>query len=523
MNRETTTMTDSQRHPLQIAKHTIPSSNSPKPVVIFDWNSVQNGIDFSEGDCACPQTLSAEYTDTGPEDYPFKNNALRTISAQTFSVVPPYKALASPGSLTSVVVLNEPAYHLWQLLDRNVLPQEALHWLGMKAEAPESRSALIALLQSGFLTSKVDDRMPFAVEDTLMAWLHITNACNLRCSYCYLHKTNEAMNPAVGFQAIDGIFRAAWHQGYQKIKLKYAGGEPALNFPLILSLHDYAARLAEKHHISLHGVVLSNGILLKEQMVREMQRRGLALMISLDGLGIYHDAQRRFSNGRGSFQQVAQNIEVARQQGLIPNICVTVSGKNAQGLPELIGWILQKELPFRLNFFRQNDLSQNHNLLQHEEERILMGMLDAFKVIEGNLPRRSLLNSLVDRANLSAAHERPCAAGKSYLVIDQDGRVAKCQMEINAPVTTIWAEDPLAAVQVSDNGVQNFNVDEKEGCRECQWKYWCAGGCPRETFRATNRYDIKSPNCNIYKTLYPEVIRLEALRLLKYQHRCILS
>jgi uncharacterized protein len=59
-------------------------------------------------------------------------------------------------------------------------------------------------------------------------------------------------------------------------------------------------------------------------------------------------------------------------------------------------------------------------------------------------------------------------------------------------------------------------VDEKEGCRDCTWRYWCSGGCPVATFRATGRYDIKSPNCAIYKAIYPEALRLEGLRLLKY-------
>ncbi len=30
--------------------------------------------------------------------------------------------------------------------------------------------------------------------------------------------------------------------------------------------------------------------------------------------------------------------------------------------------------------------------------------------------------------------------------------------------------------------------------------------------------DVKSPNCNIYKALFPEALRLEGLRLLKYQN-----
>jgi uncharacterized protein len=36
------------------------------------------------------------------------------------------------------------------------------------------------------------------------------------------------------------------------------------------------------------------------------------------------------------------------------------------------------------------------------------------------------------------------------------------------------------------------------------------------TFRATGRFDVRSPNCNIYKTIYPEALLLEARRVLKY-------
>lgn len=53
-----------------------------------------------------------------------------------------------------------------------------------------------------------------------------------------------------------------------------------------------------------------------------------------------------------------------------------------------------------------------------------------------------------------------------------------------------------------------------QSCHE--WKHWCTGGCPLATFKATGRYDIQSPNCNIYKALYPEALRLEGLRLIKY-------
>jgi hypothetical protein len=60
-------------------------------------------------------------------------------------------------------------------------------------------------------------------------------------------------------------------------------------------------------------------------------------------------------------------------------------------------------------------------------------------------------------------------------------------------------------------------IEDKECCRDCQRRYWCAGSWPLETFRATGRYNVKTPNCNIYQAIFPEVLRMEGLRLLKYQ------
>jgi uncharacterized protein len=95
-------------------------------------------------------------------------------------------------------------------------------------------------------------------------------------------------------------------------------------------------------------------------------------------------------------------------------------------------------------------------------------------------------------------------------------------MEINHTITTIEAEDPLAIIRQNHGGLQNLPVTDKEGCRDCAWRYWCTGGCPLATFRATGRYDIQSPNCGIYQALYPDVIRLEGLRLLHWHqhHTC---
>jgi uncharacterized protein len=91
-------------------------------------------------------------------------------------------------------------------------------------------------------------------------------------------------------------------------------------------------------------------------------------------------------------------------------------------------------------------------------------------------------------------------------------------MHIRKTITDLHVADPLAVLRDDQADIQNLPVEEKEGCKTCEWKQWCAGGCPLVTYRAARRYDVKSPNCQIYKSLFPEALRLEGLRLLKYQN-----
>ena len=348
----------------------------------------------------------------------------------------------------------------------------------------------------------------------LTAWLHLTDHCNLRCAYCYLPHSPVNMSLETGRAAIDATFRSALSHGYHKVKFKYAGGEPLLQFNLALALHEYALMLGRQYRVVVDGVVLSNGVLLNEKRAQILKDNGLRLMISLDGMEADHDAQRHYPDGRGSFHDVAKAIDAALARHLIPGISITVSGRNAAGLPALIRWLLARDLPFNINFYRANDLS-NSETLRLDDEKIIEGMNAAFEVIAADLPRHSILSMLLDRANLFAPHHRTCGVGNDYLAFNPRGGVAKCQMQIERSVGSVHLQDPLEAVRADTSGIQNLPVESKKECNQCSWRYWCAGGCPLETHRATGRYDAKSPNCQIYQALFPKVLKLEGMRLLQ--------
>jgi uncharacterized protein len=358
----------------------------------------------------------------------------------------------------------------------------------------------------------------FESSRTLTAWLHVTNACNLRCPYCYLNKTGEKMDGSVGYAAVDAVIRSALEHDFPGVKLKYAGGEASLNSRLMLDLHAYARQLTDRHGLRLYGTLLSNGVALSADLVTALKSEDIRVMVSLDGVGRSHDVQRPFIHGGGSFHLVERTIARLSEQGHPPHLSITITNRNASGLADAVRYALRHQLTFSFNFFRDNDCAAGFADLKYEEQAMTVAVLDAFAVIEEHLPVWSVLGAVLDRGQLVSPRQRSCGVGHDYVVIDQRGGVAKCHMEIERTIGDVFGGDILDLVRQDGTGVRNLLVDDKEGCRDCTWRYWCSGGCSVATFRATGRYDVKSPNCNIYKAIYPAALRLEGLRLLRYTH-----
>lgn len=412
-----------------------------------------------------------------------------------------HKLLFSQLHGKDVVVVNNDAYDLWQKFE------EPIH---LKNLLDSDRGLAHEMIRLGLLEpiSKQEYTCK-PVPDELNVWLHVTNSCNLTCSYCYVKKTNEHMSLETGKAAIHAAFRSALAEGFSKVTFKYAGGEPTLQLETVFQLHKYAQEVAAQHCTEMEAVILSNGVSLDLDSLVKIKDVGMQLMISLDGLGDIHDTQRPFLGGQGSFNKVWKTLEQALEIGLDPFISITVTDESAAGLPDLVDQLLPLGVPFNLNFARPvmpGKLPDNH--------KMIAGLMEAFKRIEANLPEYSLMGSLLDRAFFSAPHLRPCSVGETYMIVDHDGKVAGCQMTIDQAVTDIEMDNPLLALKMFESR-KNPSVEEKEGCRQCEWKYMCAGGCPLTAYHATGRYDVASPFCEVYKTIYPELLRLEGLRILK--------
>jgi len=487
----------------------VPSRRDSPRIITTRYFPQQPNVRIHNFQCNCACAEDGFNFETTPINL---DQSLRAAKAHTQPLPEQHHLIFNPIHASGVAVLNDAAEQLRQAF---INPR---HWqtLDFDQDKDRQRQIIQHMCEAGVLeqadASPIPRRSPPKV---LSTWIHVTNECNLRCDYCYIRKTDDDMDEATGRAAVDAIFRSAQKHGFERIKLKFAGGEATMNLKRVFDIHAYAQQKAAEHKIAVDTVVLSNGVSIGAKAIQAFSDHGIQISISLDGIGEAHDAQRKFVNGMGSFAWVDRTIQKLIARGVNPFISITLSARNAKNLPETVRYCAERDLPFNINFFRDNDCATAFNDLRYNDDQMIEAMRAAFAVLEQHMLHRSLLGTLVDRAQFDQPHDKTCSVGDSYIVVDHKGNIAKCQMEIERNVGDIWAEDPLGLIRADQIGIRNISVDEKEGCRDCEWKYWCAGGCPALTFRATGRFDVKSPNCRIYKAIYPEMLKLEGLRLLK--------
>jgi uncharacterized protein len=285
----------------------------------------------------------------------------------------------------------------------------------------------------------------------------------------------------------------------------------------LFDLHDYAAARCKDEAIDLHAVMLTNGTLLDADAIEGLKARAVGVMISLDGFAEKSAKQRPFANGRSPVTRVVAGIERMIGRGLRPHISITVTPQNAACVADAVIFALEHDLTFSLNLYRAGTADDAVRALHLAEPELIAGIKAAYAVIAERMPRWSVTGTALDRGQLVSSHQHPCGMGLDYIVIDHRGQISRCQLQMDRTVATVKHPNPLQAVRThSATGAYNLPANQKEDCHDCIWRDWCAGGCPILTHAATGHYNTRSPYCGVYQAIYPEAIRLEGLRLLKY-------
>lgn len=147
--------------------------------------------------------------------------------------------------------------------------------------------------------------------------IQLTQNCNLRCSYCpymggYDNRThsNKTIRIETVRKGIDYIL--AHGQNTKRISIGFYGGEPLLEMPLLKQAVEYIEEVKEGRNIHLH--LTTNGTLLSDDNVEYFMEKDIGILLSLDGAREYHNANRVFPNGEGSFDTIMEKLGSIKQK-----------------------------------------------------------------------------------------------------------------------------------------------------------------------------------------------------------------
>ena len=142
--------------------------------------------------------------------------------------------------------------------------------------------------------------------------LQVTQQCNLRCHYCAysglytMNRTHcgKRMDFETARKAIDFLFAHSLEQ--TEVVIGFYGGEPLLEFELIRQCVAYVHDINEGKKVRFN--MTTNGTLLKGEIAQFLVDNDFNIAISLDGSKAEHDANRKFVNGKGSFDTIIHNL-----------------------------------------------------------------------------------------------------------------------------------------------------------------------------------------------------------------------
>lgn len=486
-----------------------------KPKIYISWPEFESRK--GDDDCACSLPTISDFgvdsfvKTTGTEVQEEHKILLQTDNLLHYiSIDMDICAVLSSRIKSSLVVINTAAQEILDFFSQPHIPTD---WpKNSSVDYQDAQIAIAQFYETGILrdaTVKPVLQNFDIITSPLESWLYLSRACNLACAHCFVSKDVRRMESEIGLQAVDRLFALAKQYGHPEVKIKYAGGEPTMNWDLIPVLHQQAKTQAQETGLKLTEVLITNATLLNRERLGFIKDENFRLSISMDGFGEGHDRQRPVLNGNPTFERVLQSVHLALEMGLSPYLIITITRLNMDEVPALVAFALEHRLMLNLNFYRPHHLNDS---LVADNASLTRALQDALQVIEANLPDYNFMEGLIDRSNFGAAHQHVCGAGRNYLSIDTDGSVLPCHMMTGYNLPGI----PLQMLESPRfDDFHNPPIDHRNGCNTCEWRYWCGGGCPIHAMNIMGTSNVSSPYCSVYKAIYPDLIRLQALQLLQ--------
>jgi MoaA/NifB/PqqE/SkfB family radical SAM enzyme len=308
--------------------------------------------------------------------------------------------------------------------------------------------ALGLLKKRSVLFSKIMEYKLTKKRTPIIAYLLITDRCNLRCRYCFVdcdQKKDRELNTQEWLSLIDEMY----DMGVRMICLM--GGEPLL-------YQDIDEIIKYIHAKGIICDLTTNGLLVQKKI--EAIKYLDSLMISLDGDELANDTNR----GKGVYKRVLQAIQTACENGVIIRINCVLTKQNKDSFEHILDLCDEYGLYATFSItaeFPQEHIEDAHNIILNDDEikniyiqlkslrkqgrRILFSEGTIDYVINYPLPYNKIIFA-DDQENLNY-YKSSCLFGRTMFYVDSNGMIYPC--------AALWNSSGYKPKSVLDVGFKN--------------------------------------------------------------------
>ena len=205
--------------------------------------------------------------------------------------------------------------------------------------------------------------------------LNVTDACNLKCKYCFVAQHPNFMDIQVAKDAVDWLHNNMLEKRklgiYEKCSINFFGGEPMLLYDKIIQ--PTVEYCEEKYPNDFDFGMTTNGTLLDDEKIKWFSDHRFSLLLSIDGAKDTQDFNRPCQDeSKSSFDMVYKNIPTLLQY--FPNITFrsTIDQESVEHTFE--NYIFAEKAGFRNIFMMPNGRErwsqESINILTGEVEKI---------------------------------------------------------------------------------------------------------------------------------------------------------
>lgn len=331
--------------------------------------------------------------------------------------------------------------------------------------------------------------------------LHICHDCNLRCSYCFAGTGDfgtgqrTMLDEATGRKAIDFLIAASGPR--HNLDIDFFGGEPLLNWPVVVALTHYAEEAGRKAGKNMRLTITTNAVLLDDEKTAFINQHMKNCVLSVDGRPEVHDRMRPDAGGKGSYERVMKPVlRFVRERG---NLEYYVRGTYTR-----------HNLDFGSDVLHFADLGID----QISVEPVVAADGSGYEIRNEDVPtilaeyerlariyieRREAGNPfnffhfMIDTEDGPCAYKRlkGCGVGTEYCAVTPEGDIYPCHQFVGKPQFRMGSvhDEPIQLDTKLSAAFGELMVPNKPACEACWSRYFCSGGCAANAFAATGTID----------------------------------